>query len=144
MTLGRGQHVLLVTLLRLGGVVTVMAFAAVFLPVEWMAATHEWLGLGEFPRSAIVDYLTRSIALLYGFHGVLLFLVSTDPVRYRPIAQFIGIMNILMGMLMVLIDLYAGMPALWTLAEGPPIAVFGAIILFLVRGVPQQTQVGAR
>lgn len=145
MTRGRGQHVLLVALLRLGGVVTVMAFAAVFLPVEWMAATHEWLGLGEFPRSPVVDYLARSIALLYGFHGVLLFLVSTDPVQYRGIVQFIGIMNILMGMLMVLIDLYAGMPALWTLAEGPPIVGFGVVILYLVRGVPQQSQAaGAR
>ena len=29
-------------LLRLAGVVTVAAFLAIFLPADWMAATHRW------------------------------------------------------------------------------------------------------
>ena len=60
---------MLVFLLRLAGSVTASAFLAIFLPVEWMASTHRWLGLGEFPRAPVVDYLARSIAALYGFHG---------------------------------------------------------------------------
>ena len=79
---------LLVILLRLGGTVTVLAFLAMFLPVDWMAWTHRWLGLGEFPRSVVVEYLARSIAALYGFHGVLLFIVARDPVRFAPVVRF--------------------------------------------------------
>jgi hypothetical protein len=124
---------LLVVLLRLAGGLTVTAFLAVFLPVEWMAATHEWLGLGEFPRAPVVDYLTRSVAALYGFHGVLLLLISRDPVRHRKIVQFVGVMNIVFGVLMIAVDLHAGLPLLWTLAEGPPIMGFGLAILFLMR-----------
>jgi hypothetical protein len=45
------QHRILVALLRLAGGVTATAFLAMFLPVEWMADTHRWLGLGEFPRA---------------------------------------------------------------------------------------------
>ena len=56
---------LLVVLLRIGGVVTSAAFLAVFLPVEWMAATHQWLGLGEFPRAPVVDYLAHEVAVMY-------------------------------------------------------------------------------
>jgi hypothetical protein len=127
---------LLVVLLRLAGGLTVTAFLAVFLPVEWMAATHEWLGLGEFPRAPVVDYLTRSVAALYGFHGVLLLLISRDPVRHRKIVQFVGVMNIVFGVLMIAVDLHAGLPLLWTLAEGPPIMGFGLAILFLMRSLP--------
>ena len=128
-------HRLLVFLLRIGGVVTCAAFLAIFLPVEWMAALHQWLGLGEFPRAPVVDYLARSIAALYGFHGVLLFIVARDPTRHRPIVRFIGVMNIVFGILLTGIDVNAGMPLLWTLAEGPPIVGFGVLVLFLSRSL---------
>ena len=123
----------LVVLLRLAGVVTVTAFLAMLLPVEWMASAHQWLGMGEFPRAPVVDYLARSIAALYGFHGVLLLLISTDPERYVRIVRYVGWMNIVFGVMMVTIDLQAGLPGWWTLAEGPPIAAFGVVVLYLSR-----------
>lgn len=55
---------LLVFLLRLAGAITVTAFFAIFLPVEWMASSHRWLGLGEFPRAPVVDYLARHAGVL--------------------------------------------------------------------------------
>ncbi len=124
---------LLTFLLRLGGVVTISAFFAMLLPVEWMASTHRWLGMGEFPRSAVVDYLARSIAALYGFHGVLLLIVARDPVRYRPIVWYVAVMNICLGVMLVLIDLHAGMPIHWTIGEGPPIIAMGMAVAFLNR-----------
>ena len=124
-------HRLLVIVLRIAGVVTLAAFPAMCLPVDFMASSHERLGLGEFPRAAVVDYLARSIAALYGFHGVLVLLVSTDPVRYRAIVWYIAIMNVTFGMMMVAIDLHAGLPAYWTALEGPPITAFGIVIALL-------------
>lgn len=128
---------LLVLLLRLGGAVLSTAFLAILLPAGWMAATHAWLGLGEFPRAPIVDYLTRSVAALYGFHGVLLFVVARDVVRHAPVVRYLGVMNVLFGSLMTAIDLYAGMPALWTVAEGPPVVGLGAMILYLSQSIPR-------
>ena len=127
---------LLVFLLRLGGVATVTAFLAIFLPVDWMVRTHAWLGLGEFPRSPIVDYLTRSVAALYGFHGCLLLLISTDPVRYRAIVAYVATMNVLFGIIMMAIDLHAGLPMWWTLGEGPPIMALGIVLAILNRKQP--------
>lgn len=123
----------LVLLLRFAGCVTASAFLAIFLPVDWMAATHQWLGLGEFPRAPIVDYLARSIAALYGFHGVLLLIVSGDPVRYRTIVSYVAAMNALFGLIVLAIDLHAGLPLVWTLLEGPPIIAFGIAIALLNR-----------
>ena len=127
---------MLVFLLRLAGCATASAFLAIFLPVEWMASTHRWLGLGEFPRAPVVDYLARSIAALYGFHGVLLLIISGDPVRYRTIVSYVAVMNMVFGALVFAIDLHAGLPLAWTLLEGPPIAFFGVAVAFLNRPAP--------
>lgn len=125
----------LVVLLRLAGAITVTAFLAILLPAEWMTSTHRWLGLGEFPRAPVVDYLARSIAALYGFHGVLLLIVSTDPVKYRAIVWFVAAMNIAFGLIVMAIDVHAGMPLFWTLGEGPPIIAFGIVIAVLNAGL---------
>ena len=125
---------LLVFLLRLAGTITVMAFLAMFLPVEWMVSTHRWLGLGEFPRMPVVDYLARSVAALYGFHGALLLLISRDPIKHLTIVRFVACMNVLFGLMIIAIDVHAGMPLLWTLMEGPPIIAFGVVIALLGSG----------
>jgi hypothetical protein len=129
---------ILVILLRIGGGMTVTAFLAVFLPIEWMATTHRWLGLGEFPRAPIVDYLARSTAAFYGFHGVLLFIISSDPVRYRGIVRYAGAMSLILGVMLVFIDVHAGMPLYWILGEGPPVIAIGATVLYLMGDPPSR------
>ena len=123
---------LLTLILRIGGVATVCAFFAVFLPTEWMASTHQALGLGVFPRAPVVDYLARSIALLYGFHGVLMLIVASDPVRYRPLVAYVAVMDITFGVVIAAIDVHAGMPLWWTLGESASIMGVGVVIAALL------------
>jgi hypothetical protein len=35
--------------------------------------------------------------------------------------------------MMLTIDLHAGMPAMWTMSEGPPLVATGIVILYLLR-----------
>ena len=126
---------ILVLLLRLAGGVTVMGFIAVFLPADWMASTHRWLGLGQFPQTPVVDYLTRSIAALYGYHGVLNFMVARDPIKYRPFVWFLAFMNISFGLMLIGIDWGAGLPWFWRVAEGPPMLALGLLIAWLNRSI---------
>jgi hypothetical protein len=123
---------LLVLILRFSGGVLVLAFAAMLLPPTWMAATHAWLGMGEFPHAPLTDYLIRSVAALYGFHGVLVLLVAGDPLRYQRIVRYLCVMDIVFGLMMFSIDLHAGMPALWTMVEGPPLVGAGVVMLYLL------------
>jgi hypothetical protein len=127
---------LLKLVLRIGGVATAAAFLAVFLPVEWMARTHEAVGLGPFPRAPVVDYLARSIAALYGFHGVLLLTVARDPIALRPIVSYVAFVNVCFGAILLGIDLHSGMPMWWTLGEGPPIAALGVALAWLNSSIP--------
>jgi hypothetical protein len=126
---------LLVLVLRSSGAILLLAFAAVFLPVSWMAAAHRWLGLGEFPTYPLVDYLTRSISILYGIKGGLYLLLSTDVRRYRSVIVYAGWSAICFGLAMIVIDLRAGMPWQWTLGEGPSVILAGTVFLVLVRRV---------
>ena len=130
----------LVFLLRLGSVMLLSAFGAVFLPTAWMESTHAWLGLGEFPASPLVEYLTRSVAALYGVHGGLLLVLATDVRRFHGIVRYVAAMNIVLGVLLLGIDLHAGIPWWWTLVEGPPVAVIGVVLLYLLRFVPPDQQ----
>jgi hypothetical protein len=129
------NHRALVALLRIVGGVTALAFFAIFLPPDWMADTHRWLGLGDFPRAPIVDYLTRSVSALYAFHGGVVLLASTNPVQYKTLVRYIGWTSVVFGVVCVFIDLHAGMPAYWTIAEGPPVVVVGAVVLYLSRSL---------
>lgn len=129
---------ILIYLLRLAGGVVLFAWLAVFLPTEWMAAAHRSLGLGEFPVAPLTEYLTRSISILYGIHGGVLVLLSTDLRRYRRLVAYIGVTDIVFGVLMLGIDLKAGLPAYWAGGGGPPIALIGLAILWLLRSVPEE------
>ena len=127
----------LVILLRIAGPIMVLAFGAVFLPTEWMAASHRRLGLGEFPVSPLVDYLTRSISALYAIHGGLYLVIARDVRRYAGVLAYVVATNVAFGVLMVAIDLKAGLPWYWILGEGPPIVAFGAVLAALLRTVPK-------
>lgn len=129
----------LVILLRLAGGLLLLAFVAIFLPVEWMAASHRWLGLGEFPESPLVDYLTRSASALYGIQGGLYLVVAAHVRRLSAVARYLGVMNVVLGVVMTGIDLNAGMPLYWTWSEGPPLAAFGLVMLWLLRSVPDES-----
>ena len=132
------QETILVYLLRIGGSVTLLALLAVVMPVDWMAGTHRRLGLGEFPSSTIVDYLTRSVSMLYAIHGGLLLVVSTNVRRYAGMVTYLAAVNVIFGAALIGIDLHAGMPTFWTLSEGPPLFVIGILMFYLLRAVPRE------
>ena len=77
--------------------------------------------------------IARSVAALYGFHGVLLIIISGDPIRYRDIVSYVAVMNILFGLIVLAIDIHAGMPLAWTVVEGPSIVLFGIVLALLNR-----------
>lgn len=125
----------IVVILRIGGVMLMTAFFAILLPTDTMDSTHRWLGMGELPRAPITEYLTRSLSAFYGFHGALLWLVSTNVVRFRPIVVYLGWMNVGFGAMLLAIDLTAPLPLMWTLSEGPPLMAVGIALLVLVRRI---------
>lgn len=124
---------ILIWLLRFDAFVLSLAFVTIFLSEATMASLHERLGLGPFPATPLVDYLTRSVSLLYAVRGLFLWLAATDVDRFRPFIYLIGATNVLIGLVLLGIDLHAGLPLWWTWVEGPPIALVGLAVLWLAR-----------
>jgi hypothetical protein len=123
----------LVILLRFVGVGALFALVAVLMPMSWMAATHRWLGLGEMPTGPVVEYLARSLSAFYAVMGALCLVVAADPERYRPLVRFLGVASALMSVVLLGVDLAAGMPWWWSASEGPGGVVFGALLFVLAR-----------
>jgi hypothetical protein len=124
-------------LLRALGTLDLLAFGAVLMPEAWMAATHAWLGMGEFPRAAVVDYLARSASLMYAQHGAVFWFLSGDVRRFRPLIRFMAWIALVSGGVMLVIDLRAGIPLFWTIIEGPGYVFLAVIVLALARRVPE-------
>jgi hypothetical protein len=123
----------LIFLLRLGGVATCLAAFAIVMPTTWMVAAHARLGLGELPQAPIVEYLTRSLSALYAMHGALLLIVATDVHRFRSLVVWAAASSGAFGLVVLGIDLLAGLPLWWVLIEGPPLVAFGVLLGWLLR-----------
>ena len=122
------------------GIGSLFALVAVVLPVSWMAATHRWLGLGEMPTGPVVEYLARSLSAFYALVGALCLVVASDLERYRPLVRFLGVAFALMSVVLLGVDLAAGMPWWWSASEGPGGVVFGALLFVLARPVHSKTE----
>lgn len=117
--------------LQILGWTTLLALGAVVMPRSWMASTHEWLGLGEFPAAPIVENLARSVSAFYAIFGAVCLVLALDIERYRPLIRFLGALLVMFGVALIGIDLAAGMPPWWTASEGLSTIVFGALMLAL-------------
>ena len=122
-------------LLRLEAVVLLCALPAALMPTEWMASAHAWLGLGEMPRSPLVEYLTRSLSLLYATWAPVLWLTAGDVRRYRSLIEVMAWTRFGLGLSLFALDQAVGMPSLWLLAEGPSIILLSLLVVALARRV---------
>ena len=114
--------------LRIIGTAALFALVAVVMPIFWMNAIHEGLGMGPLPDEPIVGYLARSTSAFYAFIGGLLWLASFDLRRYRPVLCYIGAAIIIFGAVLFVVDLLGGMPLFCTFIISNLFIIMGIII----------------
>lgn len=119
--------------LRAFSILPMTAVFAAMLPVAAMDTIHRSIGLGSLPQGPIVEYLARSTSLFYALHGALLWYLASDLRRYRDFFWFYLWLSLLFAMGLFLTDLTAGLPLHWTLAEGPAVAAFVGLVMWLFR-----------
>ena len=124
---------LLALLLRFLGISALFAVGAVFMPLSWMIATHRWLGLGDMPTEPVVEYLARSLSAFYAISGGYCLLMASDVERYRPLIRYLGIAQMVLGVIVLGVDVSAGLPWWWSVGEGPFGVVVGGVMVYLAR-----------
>ncbi|MBN1669894.1 MAG: hypothetical protein JXR37_02600 [Kiritimatiellae bacterium] len=128
---------LLAILLRLMGTAERLALGAVFTPRAWMALVHERLGLGAFPAGPIAPYLARCVSAFYALHGGMLWLAASDVRRYAGLITCVAVTGMAFAVLISVLDIQAGFPWLWLIAEGPFLVVLSVVFLWLQRKVAE-------
>jgi len=98
-----------------------------------MDAIHAWLGMGALPNAPVVMYLARSTSALYAILGGLMWTLSLDVHRFRPVLSYLGAVLSLLGLFLIVFDWVEGMPLFWQLGEGPIDLGIGLVILLLSR-----------
>ncbi len=125
--MNRGQR-RLALLLRVIGVIDLLAFAAMLQPVSWLSAVQAHLQMGTFPDAAVAIYLVRTASMLYGLCGALLLFLSSDVARYAPVIRFIARAGVVAGGILMGIDIASGMPWWWTAVEGPACGLLWGLV----------------
>lgn len=120
-------------LLRLAGAVEILAFFAVIMPRSWMEVSHTWLGMGEMPSGSLVMFMIRQASYTYGMHGVSLWILASDVIRFRTLVILNGVAYLLAAPVFFLIDLRSGMPWFWTVGDSLGCGFLGAALLLLDR-----------
>ncbi len=119
--------------MRLVGTVELLAFIAVIMPRAWMVVAHARLGLGDFPDGSVAILMIRQASYTYGMHGVSLWVLASNVVRFRPLVILNGIAFLLGLPVFLIIDYTSGVPVWWTLMDGLNCGVFGMALLWLTR-----------
>lgn len=122
---------LLKLLLRVAAIFEMLAFIAVVMPRSWMEVSHEWLGMGQMPDGPLIMFLIRQASYTYGAHGILMWALSLDVDRFRPIIILTGITFLVAAPVFFLIDYTYRMPLWWTLSDPIACGFLGAAILWL-------------
>ena len=122
----------LIIILRVSGIMLIMAFAGVIMPYDMMAKVHQQIGLGHFPQLPILDYLARSVSLFYIMHGIIVLYISFNLLRYLQFLKLLCYLGLGFGMALFIIDINAPMPANWAFGEGPIIILLNLLVYILV------------
>jgi hypothetical protein len=126
----------LVLYTRTVGLVAGSAAFCALMPLRTMDAVHRALGMGPLPAGPIVEYLARTTSALYALLGALLWTVSFDVSRYRPLVRGSGYAFMALGALLAWTGARAGLPGFWQAAEGPLNALLGLLFVWASRETP--------
>jgi hypothetical protein len=124
---------MLIWLLRGTGGVMLCALVFVFCPFEWMQAIHRRLGMGGLEYTPLMSYLARTLSAMYASFGAVLMFMSLDVDRHRPLIGLLGVIAVLGGVGVTILDARLDLPLWWAVTEGPLTVLLGLLLLALRR-----------
>ena len=124
-------------LLRVLGWICVLALFPFFVPRSWLDVGHQFLGLGEFPRAPIAEYLARSVCALCAFYGGLLLLLAGDVRRFLSIIRYQAVAIMSLSALGIFAGVRAGVPASFVIGDAIGCWVFLLPIVILAARITE-------
>ena len=125
----RGSPRLQRVVLRVIATVSFIALPAIFAPRLAVETFSVLMGFAKPPHLPLLIYMTSGASCVYVGQGLLLWFVSRDVVRYRPLIVFCGWAYLAFSPLFLWIDISAGMPSFQVAADSLSCLVAGGALL---------------
>jgi hypothetical protein len=84
------------------------------------------------PPGPVFDSVMRQVSFSYGMHGLGMWLIASDVMRYRPMVVLAAVGYLLAGPTFMLVDIAVGMPSSWIASNGGSCVVIGALLSALL------------
>ena len=123
---------LIAWVIRAVGTVELFAVGAVVMPAEQMRAYYELLGRGEMPPGPVFESVMRQVSFTYFLHGIGMWLIASDVVRYLPFVWLTAAGYLVAGPTFIAVDLCAGMPAFYVASNGGSCLLIGGLLVALL------------
>jgi hypothetical protein len=120
-------------ILRIMAVVAFPTLPAVFAPRLTVEKLSWLLGFGEPPNVPLIYYLAAGGSFVYLALSVMLWIISCDVVRYRPLVIFTGVVCVIGGPSFWWIGTQAGMPLWWVTMDALSCLIGGLVLLWASR-----------
>ena len=130
----RGNLRLQKIILRAMALAALPVLPAVFAPRLTVEKLSWVLGFGEPPHVTLIYYLAAGGSLLYLLLAILLWMLSCDVVRYRPLIVFVAVACVAVAPVFGWLDTHVGMPRWWMLMDAVSCLVGGLLLLWALRG----------
>ena len=124
---------LLKLLLWLDGLGCAVSVFPLYMPASWMAAGHEWLGLGSWPAGPVAEHLARLTSGLYAVYGILVIVMATDVRRYAPLITAQAVLIACLGWTGTFFGWPIGIPKWWLIGDAAAVTGLLAATLILQR-----------
>jgi hypothetical protein len=118
-------------LIRGIAIVQLLTVGLCFVPESGFADLYAWAGLGHMPHLPFLRYVIRGASYCQGAIGVLLWIVGSDVVRYRPLVIATGAIYLAAAPAFWVIHVFAGMPRWWAVMDTAACFLMGAALLVL-------------
>lgn len=116
--------------LRLMALVALPVLPAIIAP-QFAVEKLSWLaGFGQPPNAPLLCYVTAGGSFVYLLVSVMLWIISHDVARYRPLVLFAAWACLIAGPVYGWIDSQTGMPTWWMLMDALSCLVGGAALLY--------------
>jgi len=117
-------------ILRLAAVIQFTALPGALLPRQGTEKLSWLMGLGQPPIAPLLIYMAGGCAFVYLAEGVILWMLSNDVARYRPLVIASGWIYLVGGPAFLWIDTQARLPYWWTAMDSVSCLILGATLLW--------------
>jgi hypothetical protein len=117
-------------ILRIAAIFQFTALPGIILPRQAIEKFSWLMGQGQPPLVPLMVYLTGGGAFVYLVLGALLWLFSTDVVRYRPLVIASAWICLIGGPAFLWIDSQSRLPAWWVAMDCASCLIIGAALLW--------------